>query len=158
MSVVSRFRNLAVVALCAGTAACGFVEVPSPPLEPPTEAPVAAPAPSPPADAPKAPAEKPPVRPKKEPARFNPAELMGLDPPRLEAAFGTPTAVLSQPPATIWRYEAGDCRIDVFLYMDLGTRALRVLAFEARAGGRELTGAAAEVCAGRIRETSHGGR
>jgi hypothetical protein len=44
--------------------------------------------------------------------------------------LGQPSSVREQPPSTVWTYKAQGCALDVFFFMDLSTRAFRVLSTE----------------------------
>ena len=124
------------------------IEVPEPTSEP--EPVVIAPAaPPPPARAPR---ERPPQQ--TAPADFDPAKLVGLGKDETLAMLGQPAGVREQPPATVWTYRSRECALDVFFYMDLSTRAFRVLTTEVTS---ELKSAdARRTCLNRLRTASRG--
>jgi hypothetical protein len=59
-------------------------------------------------------------------------DLVGLDEQRTIALFGRPASVREQPPSTVWLYRAKDCALELFFFMDLGSRTFRVLTYELR--------------------------
>jgi hypothetical protein len=123
------------------------IEVPQPTSEP--EPVVIAPAAPPPPT--RAPRERAPQAP---PADFDPAKLVGLGKDETLAMLGQPAAVREQPPATVWTYRSRECALDVFFYMDLSTRAFRVLTTEVTS---ELKSAdARRTCLNRLRTASRG--
>jgi len=48
----------------------------------------------------------------------------------LRAMLGAPTIEEDRPPGKRWRYQDGQCTLDVQLYPDLQTKQFRVLAYE----------------------------
>jgi hypothetical protein len=121
------------------------VVVPQPSSEPEPVV-IATPAPPPPAPAPR---ERP-----QAPADFDPAKLVGLGKDQTLVLLGQPAAVREQPPATVWTYRTRECALDVFFYMDLSTRAFRVLTTEVTS---ELKSAdARRTCLNRLRTASRG--
>ena len=123
------------------------IDVPQPTSEP--EPVVVAPAAPPP------PARAPRERPQQAaPADFDPTKLVGLGKDETLAALGQPAGVREQPPATVWTYRSRECALDVFFYMDLSTRAFRVLTTEVTS---ELKSAdARRTCLNRLRTASRG--
>ena len=120
---------------------------PDPPVSPPAQA--ALPAPPPPAPAPR---ERPQAA--AQPTDFDPAKLIGLEKDQTLAMLGQPAAVREQPPATVWTYRSRECALDIFFYMDLSTRAFRVLTTEVTS---ELKSAdARRTCLNRLRTASRG--
>ncbi|HWK45598.1 MAG TPA: hypothetical protein VNT30_12825 [Stellaceae bacterium] len=123
------------VLLCL--AGCAADELPAPEV-PPTVA--LKPEPPPPAP-PRRPLHPPP-RPKPPAPEVtaddaSPAErpeehidLVGLDASRLVEKLGEPETQTDSPPATIWHYSAVDCAVDLYLYRDLQTGALKALFVE----------------------------
>jgi hypothetical protein len=93
---------------------------------------------------------QPPPRPPRKPrpptlAALNPAkpepptaetqdfdQLQGLDQDAMTQLFGEPAERTEAPPAVLWRYAGRDCAVDVYFYLDLESRALRVLHYEVR--------------------------
>src|SRR5579883_753204 len=58
--------------------------------------------------------------------------IIGLDQPHLAAMLGEPRTRAESPPATIWRYSAPGCDLDVYFYLDLQSQAMRALHYEVR--------------------------
>jgi hypothetical protein len=56
--------------------------------------------------------------------------LTGLDQAATLAIFGEPQERSEAPPALLWRYAGSDCRLDVYFYLDLQTREMRVLHYD----------------------------
>jgi hypothetical protein len=152
---------MAMLALVSGCALLDEITAPSP-------KPAAAPAPPasaatasesaktaavPPAPPP--PAPPPRERPQSAPVPdFDPARLVGLDKDETLATLGQPAAVREQPPATVWTYRTRDCAVDLFFYMDLATRAFRVLTTEVTTDLKSPD--ARRVCLNRLRSASRG--
>ena len=67
----------------------------------------------------------------------DPAQLIGIDPARLDSLLGRPDLVRREPPAEIWQYRGAACIFDVFLYEEAGTQ--RVTYIEARNQAAEQT-------------------
>ena len=65
-----------------------------------------------------------------EPAPIDPERLVGFAEAEMTAQFGTPATIRQEGLATIWRYAAEQCRMDVFFYADLATGEKRVLTYE----------------------------
>lgn len=71
-------------------------------------------------------------RPKKKPgsiAAIRPDALVGLTPDEVAALIGRPASTTDQPPATVWLYRTNHCALDVFFYMDVGSKTFRALTF-----------------------------
>jgi len=120
-------------------AACTSVS--PPPAPPPPEASVAPPpqvAVQPPL--PPRPAHKPATRLASLPPAASPNEdesgsfdqLRGLDAAGTVALLGEPSQRAEAPPAILWRYASTDCELDVYFYLDLQSREMRVLHYEIR--------------------------
>ena len=58
--------------------------------------------------------------------------LQGLDQTEITAFLGEPLQRAEAPPAVLWRYASRDCALDVYFYLDLESRAMRVLHYEVR--------------------------
>jgi hypothetical protein len=106
---------------------------------PPSAAPAAAaeePAAAPAPPAPEVAALPPPapVQPPSAPAAPLPRldRLIGLNQPEVAQILGEPKSRAEAPPATIWRYDASDCALDVYFYLDLQSQAMRALHYEVR--------------------------
>ncbi len=133
--VMKRAGALAGLCLAASVAAC--VTTTPPPAPPPPVASLPPALPELPAvQAPPRPVRKPvPPEPVLVPTPAGPpedkfAELTGLDQPATVAIFGEPQLRTEAPPAQLWRYASGDCRLDVYFYLDLQTREMRVLHYD----------------------------
>lgn len=66
-------------------------------------------------------------------------QLIGLDEPAARRLLGAATEQAEAPPATIWRYRAPNCELDLFFYLDLRSGKMRTLhyAFKGDQGGSE---------------------
>jgi hypothetical protein len=58
--------------------------------------------------------------------------LQGLDQGETKAFLGEPLQRAESPPAVLWRYASQDCALDVYFYLDLESREMRVLHYEVR--------------------------
>lgn len=88
---------------------------------------------------------------------FDPKALIGLDTAATQDTLGSPNEVREGSPATVWRYVAKNCVLDIYFYADLDTRALRALAYDvsmAKAADRESV----QACAGQIRADYRAGK
>jgi len=127
-------RVLTMFAL-AGLTLVACTEAPSPPT-----AAVIVPPPPVPVPAPPLPSHKPapaivatlppPPQPVPPPDRFE--SLHGLDQGQTVALLGEPVQRTDAPPAILWRYQSRHCELDVYFYLDLETREMRVLHYEVR--------------------------
>jgi hypothetical protein len=84
--------------------------------EPATVAAVMPPATPTEAAVPAAPAR--PAGPQRPPAPSDPRRLIGLTQERIESMLGPADFVRRDGPAQIWRYDAEDCSLDVFLFRE----------------------------------------
>jgi len=84
---------------------------------------------------------------------FDPETLIGLMPAQALAALGHPAKVQERSPSMVWRYNAQDCALDLYFYMDLGANAFRVLGYEMKAGSS--SDSAARACLGRFYAAAH---
>ena len=124
------------------------------------EAPPPAPAPAPSPPASEVARAQPPaaaVEPRRErapapPPEFDPRRLVGLDKDEALALLGQPSAVREQSPSTVWSYRSRDCTLDLFFYMDLATRAFRVLTWDLNTD--QKTADSRRACLARIRAAS----
>ena len=73
----------------------------------------------------------PAPRPKAKPIGFSidPESLLNLPESDLVAKMGLPTVRREEPPAVIWSYVRGECRLDIYLYESLNTEILRSLTY-----------------------------
>jgi hypothetical protein len=60
------------------------------------------------------------------------AELQGLDQDDTIAILGEPQQRADAPPAVLWRYASRGCELDLYFYLDLQTREMRILHYEVR--------------------------
>jgi hypothetical protein len=58
--------------------------------------------------------------------------LIGLDQSHVAGILGSPRSRAESPPATIWRFAAANCDLDVYFYLDLQSQAMRALHYEVR--------------------------
>ena len=72
----------------------------------------------------------PPPAPSAEVQSFD--KLEGLDQSQTVAFLGQPLQRAEAPPAVLWRYASRDCALDVYFYLDLESREMRVLHYEVR--------------------------
>lgn len=85
-----------------------------------------------------------PPRPRKKPTVTGVGfdKLTGLTPRQSERLLGPPDHRSDDPPATVWTYEIGTCRLEMFFYFDLESQQQRSLAYDIYTGG-EAQGAEA---------------
>lgn len=125
MNLRTRIRLGATVLLVFAGAGCEF--------QTDDPAPVVVASPMVPPPAPQT-AALPPVpgrRPAPPPApSVEPAALVGMNQEQAVALLGKPPEVKEQPPSTVWRYGKDDCRLELMFFMDLSTRAFRVLTYK----------------------------
>jgi len=79
-----------------------------------------------------------------------PITLDGLEAAAVEKQLGPPQVQADSPPAVVWRYAAGDCAVDVYLYKDLQSGALRALFVDVK--GDDRSDQRREVCLQRLAE------
>lgn len=84
--------------------------------------------------------EVPPPKPARVPRpgpqseAVQPETLIGHGPDRVTDLLGTPAEVREEPPATVWVYNHGECKLEVFFYMDMESESLRSLAIDVKGG------------------------
>jgi len=142
-------------ALCGvlSLAGCMTATTPLPPAPPPAPAPAeVTPPPAPEASFPPHPARKPTQRalaslsvpgavPPTGEAEPDFSRLTGLDQDETVAMLGQPQQRADSPPAVLWRYTSSACELDVYFYLDLQSREMRVLHYELRDNdGSDRTG------------------
>jgi len=88
------------------------------------------------------PAQPPPPSPARKPALVlvTPAELNGLEIQDAWRLFGEPDSQQEEPPATVWSYHRGGCRLRLYFYPDLLDNRKRALTYELKPGSGD-TGA-----------------
>jgi hypothetical protein len=67
-------------------------------------------------------------------------ELIGLDQPAATRLFGTAVERTEEPPATIWRYKAATCELDLFFYLDLRSGRMRTLHYAFKGDAADSAG------------------
>ena len=161
-------RRLATLLLATALlAACADKPEPPPPTTRPEPA-VEAPPPQPPKvpvpkRKPAAPSLTPnatigapePLHPEPAPSQTDaspppPITLDGLEAADVEKRLGPPQVQAESPPAVVWRYAADDCAVDVYLYKDLQSGALRALFVDVK--GDDRSDQRREVCLQRLAE------
>ena len=96
-------------------------------------------------------------RPKKKPssiAAIRPDALVGLTPNEVAALIGRPASTTDQPPATVWLYRTNHCALEVFFYMDVGSKTFRALTFNLRSPDGKT--ASPSHCLRQIRAVAYG--
>lgn len=56
--------------------------------------------------------------------------LTGLGTRDTVALLGSPSATEERPPARVWRYERGGCRLSVYFFMDMTSNTFRALSYD----------------------------
>ena len=105
------------------------VRLPLPPPAKPTPPPQIARLPTPAPIPQSPPAQEVPTAPVEAPS---PERLMGLDQGQTQQLLGEPRQRAEAAPATIWRYTARSCELDIYFYLDLQSKVMRVLHYEIR--------------------------
>jgi hypothetical protein len=153
-----------VAALVAGNgmlfaSACASLVAPSPPESPPVA--TIAPPPTPP-PAPPHPARKPAptVLAALPPGKTPPGadgfgRLQGLDQTEAVSVLGEPQQRVEAPPAVLWRYAGRDCELDVYFYLDLQSREMRILHYEVR--NNDASERSQQRCYGELVTARHAG-
>jgi hypothetical protein len=72
-----------------------------------------------------------PPHPRQKPEGFylDPKGLVGLDETEMRARMGEPTTVREEPPAVVWRYASGICRMDLYFYHSVKTNKQHALTY-----------------------------
>lgn len=97
---------------------------------------------------------RPGVKPTPEDATLDPKSLLGKDEYETRDILGPPSVVRAAASATIWHYQAGNCSLDLFFYMDLGTRSLKTLDYEFKNLPPAADKPTNSACAEHIRKTN----
>jgi hypothetical protein len=92
------------------------------------------------------------------PTLLDPKQLIGLSQAETEHMLGKPDEIKEGHPATVWRYRTASCMLDLFFYLDLGSRTFRALAYDVSAAGRAKDQRAIKACAGRIQSEYRDGK
>ena len=88
--------------------------------------------------------------------RINPQTLVGLDEEQIKDVLGTPSTIKEEPPSRVWGYDIDSCTLDLFFYLDLGTRKFRALTYSVRTFQKPRREKAVEACVGRIQTKNRG--
>lgn len=150
MTVPSKGSGLAVIGVMAllALAGCSYVDAWLSPAKekgqdtaalPPSSTPAPTPTPS-------------------APTLLDPKQLIGLSQAETENMLGKPDEIKEGHPATVWRYRTASCMLDLFFYLDLGSRTFRALAYDVSAAGRTKDQRAIKACAGRIQSEYRDGK
>jgi hypothetical protein len=97
---------------------------------------------------------RPGVKPPSPPRRIDPKSLIGKNQGDVRDMLGPPTTTQNAAPATIWRYTAQTCSLDVFFYMDLGTNTLRALTYDTKRTEAGTNDETSSQCLGTIQSTN----
>jgi len=97
---------------------------------------------------------RPGVKPSPTPKRIDPKSLVGKNQGDIRDLLGVPTTVQNAAPATIWRYTAQACSLDIFFYMDLGTNTLRALTYDTKLAENAANDDATSRCLGIIQTSN----
>jgi len=79
-------------------------------------------------------------RPKPKPIGFSVTsrQFVNLDENGVLDLMGSPAMVREEPPAVIWSYLSGECRLDIYLYENVSTQALRSLTYVVETSRRDV--------------------
>ncbi len=95
-------------------------------------------------------APAPKRKPKRKPVvRIEPKSLVGLTRNQVRDMMGAPVTIADSPPSTVWSYRAKGCALDVFFYLDVGSKTFRALTFDLKTGDKN--GAISPTCLGKIK-------
>ena len=97
---------------------------------------------------------RPGVKPPSPPRKVDPKSLVGKNQGDVRDILGPPTTTQNAAPATIWRYTAQTCSLDVFFYMDLGTNTLRALTYDTNLTEAGTDDEITSQCLGAIQSTN----
>lgn len=84
-----------------------------------------------------------------------PSEIVGMDSSAIEQNLGQPESRRDVPPAVVWQYANDACGLDVWLYRDLQSGALRALFVEVK--GDDRTDQRRQFCIKQLALQSAGG-
>ena len=151
-------RVILAVALLGSVAGCELAREWFPPDEKAASAsaphPEPTPVPQPQTQTAAAPPPAPPRPPRPAPPELDPRRLVGLDRDETLAMLGQPSSMREQPPSTVWTYKTPSCALDIFFFMDLSTRAFRVLSTELSVDSRAAD--ARRTCLRQLQANSRG--
>jgi len=87
------------------------------------------------------------------PSAGPPDSLIGLDPQAATALLGPPAETVEHPPATVWRYRAGACSLELVFFLDSHSGQLRSLRDDLRGAGSDPE--KRKACLRAIAEAAH---
>lgn len=101
---------------------------------------------------------RPGVKPTLESSPLDPKALLGKNEYETRDILGPPSVIRAAASATIWRYQTDDCSLDLFFYMDLGTRSLKTLDYEFKTLPSATENPSNSACVAHIRKMNSVGR
>jgi len=107
---------------------------------------------------PPAPTAKPVPAARSTPSLLDPKQLIGLDQTETEKLLGKPDEIREGHPTTVWHYRTVSCTLDLFFYLDLGSRTFRALAYDVNAAKQPGNPRVIKACAGQIHSEYRDGR
>ncbi len=90
------------------------------------------------------------------PKPIEPDLILGLAQAEVEGIIGKPDAMRDEPPAIVWVYEAAQCTLDVYFYLDIKSNRLTALSYHTDPPGPSDDKVAARSCLGQIRTENSG--
>ena len=100
-------------------------------------------------------APAPKRKPKLKPViKIEPKALVGLTRSQVREMIGAPVTIADSPPSTVWSYRAKGCALDVFFYLDVGSKTSRALTFDLKNGAKK--GTVSPTCLGKIKAAGNG--
>tara|TARA_Y100001936_G_scaffold253253_1_gene316830 strand:- start:30036 stop:30533 length:498 start_codon:yes stop_codon:yes gene_type:complete len=100
-------------------------------------------------------APKPKRKPYRKPIKhFEPKKLVGLTQAQVRNMIGAPVTIVDSPPSTVWSYRSTNCALDVFFFLDVGSKTFRALTFDLK--GPAKKSAASQLCLGKLRAAGNG--
>ena len=100
-------------------------------------------------------APAPKRKPKLKPViKIEPKALVGLTRSQVREMIGAPVTIADSPPSTVWSYRAKGCALDVFFYLDVGSKTSRALTFDLKNGAKK--GTVSPTCLGNIKAAGNG--
>lgn len=82
-------------------------------------------------------------------AAGQPSDMIGRDEAGIRALVGTPGTTRTEGSTTVWSYRKEGCALDLFLFYDVKTGALRVLSYEIKPDSTDSN--AIQVCYNKFR-------
>jgi len=102
-------------------------------------------------------ANRPAPLPKRKPVRvigIEPDRLVGMTHDEVRQLIGDPALVADRPPATVWGYRSVACALEIYFYLDVGSKTFRALTYQMKSENGEVV--APPLCLGQIRAVSYG--